>query len=194
MSSSKLSFFSKRIGFGSANKLKKARLENQYLEDELVQTRRLHEQEEHRRRVEREDAQRQEDQRRHKEKERYRIECERIAAEKRVEDARLHRLKKASPDTLRTLRELIRNRYELDVKIWGLRHVRKPDQPIVQAKMDKADAIMDEILGMVEVWADNNNGDWTAEEWDKVQIIQRRLREGGYRVWANNPPWADRAY
>jgi len=51
------------------------------------------------------------------------------------------KLEEASPSTLRSLRELIRDKYRLDVEIWGLRGARKPDRWLVEQKMEKADAV-----------------------------------------------------
>jgi hypothetical protein len=122
--------------------------------------------------------------------EKRRMEADRIAAERNRERARLNKMKQTSPETLRDLRELIHERYELDVKIWALRSVRKQDRPIVQNKMDKADAVMEDILLMVDMWGDNSDGRWDSEEWEKVGIIRKKLFEGGHRRWADNPPWA----
>jgi hypothetical protein len=105
---------------------------------------------------------------------------------------RFNNVRNASPETLRSLRELIRERYQLDVEIWNLRGVRKPDQPLVTVKMQKADDLLEEIMTKVSVWTDNASGHWTDEEWDKVKEIQARLRSPGKRIWAANPPWADK--
>lgn len=59
--------------------------------------------------------------------------------------------------------------------------------------MDKADGIMNEILAMVDVWGDNSDGSWTAEEWERVEIIRKKLYHGGHRIWADNPPWNENA-
>jgi hypothetical protein len=77
---------------------------------------------------------------------------ERRAKAEKVEKARLRKLQEASPETLRRLRELIRERYELDVQIWARRGARRPDLGIVLDKMDNADATMEEILGMLTLW------------------------------------------
>ncbi|KAH7078750.1 hypothetical protein BKA63DRAFT_250499 [Paraphoma chrysanthemicola] len=120
-----------------------------------------------------------------------RIIQERQIADRKLEEEKRLRIKQASPETLRDLRELIRDRYELDVKIWGLRGARKPDHPIVQKKMEKSDAVMEEILHMVSLWGDNSDNSWNPVEWEKVNIIRKKLEDGGHRVWANDPPWAD---
>lgn len=101
------------------------------------------------------------------------------------------KMKESSPETLRDLRELIRNRYQLDVEIWGLRSARKPDRPTVLEKMAVADAIMEEILTTISTWENQQDGNWTDEEWARVQEIKERLQSDGKRVWEGNPPWAD---
>lgn len=72
-----------------------------------------------------------EDARRRGEEERKRIEINRQAADQKREEDRLIKMKQASPETLRDLREPIRDRFELDIKIWGLRGARRPNRPIV---------------------------------------------------------------
>jgi hypothetical protein len=178
--------------FISPRQRERDRQEKQALENELVQTRRDQERKDALRERERQEANTLDRQRRHKAAEKLRIENERLAAEQRKEEQRLRKLKQASPETLRTLRELIRNRYELDVKIWGLRGARRPDRPIVEDKMEKADAVMQEILEMVWLWGNNADRTWIAEEWVKVQSIRKRLQEGGRREWAGHPPWDER--
>lgn len=106
-------------------------------------------------------------------------------------NAKLKKMKESSPETLRDLRELIRNRYQMDVEIWGLRSARKPDRPMVLQKMVVADAIMEEILTTISTWGSQRDGNWTDEEWDRVQEIKERLQSDGKRVWEGNPPWAD---
>lgn len=117
------------------------------------------------------------------------LEREQVEQGRRREQESQKKLREASAETLRDLRELIRSRYEMDVTIWSLRNARRPDKPIVHGHMDKADAIMDEILLMIEAWGDNSDGRWNEEEWAKVEIIRKKVRTGGYRTWTDNPPW-----
>ncbi|KAF2117304.1 hypothetical protein BDV96DRAFT_23797 [Lophiotrema nucula] len=99
------------------------------------------------------------------------------------------RISQASPATLRDLRELIRKRYKLDIDIWSLRGVRVPDRPVVKEKMEQSDAILDEILAMVETWGDNGET-FEDEERKKMQMVKARLKGPGKRNWATHPPWA----
>lgn len=119
------------------------------------------------------------------------LEDQAIQDAKDKRNAKLKKMKEASPETLRDLRELIRNRYQMDVEIWGLRSARKPDRPKVLEKMVVADAIMEEILTTISTWENQQDGNWTDEEWDRVQEIKERLQSDGKRVWEGNPPWAD---
>ncbi len=139
-----------------------------------------------------EEARRREEQWRHQEATRRRLEKEEEEREEHHRRLRQKKMKNASPETLQSLRELIRTRYQLDVEIWNLRGVRKPDQPLVVMKMDKADDVLNEIMAIVNCWTENVDGHWTAEEWERVKDIQRRLRAQGKRNWAANPPWADK--
>lgn len=104
---------------------------------------------------------------------------------------RIRRLQIITPESLRTLRELIRARYALDVKIWGLRDVRMPDRPIAEAHMERADAILHEIYEMVYAW-DNTQTSWTPAEWEQAMEVKRRLLSDGKRWWSvSGPPWDD---
>jgi hypothetical protein len=172
--------------FWENKKLELERIERHRIENELTEARRKHA---HQAEMQSKELERQR-QMQYDLEGRIASEADRIAAERNREQARLNKMKQTSPETLRDLRELIRERYELDVKIWALRSVRKQDRPIVQNKMDKADAVMEDILLMVDMWGDNSDGRWDSEEWEKVGIIRKKLFEGGHRRWADNPPWA----
>jgi hypothetical protein len=200
-----------KMGLFNSNKKKLAEaLEaQQRLEDEIVTRKRkevaekermeaLHKQQMEQTRLQleqtrlaREKLERDENTRRAQEYERQRIEKERLEREARARRDAQRKIKEASPETLRNLRELIRNKYQLDVEIWRLRGARKPDRWIVESKMEKADAVMSEIRAMVGVWTDNSDRRWDPEEWEKVQDIRRRLDSSGIRNWAEEPLWND---
>jgi len=103
---------------------------------------------------------------------------------------KLRKLKMISPDSLYALRELIRKRYELDVKIWNLKGVKKADRGIVENMMEKADAVMMEITNMVRAW-EGTESSWTKREWGQAMEIQKRILSDGKRSWLGNPPWDD---
>jgi hypothetical protein len=104
------------------------------------------------------------------------------------EQRRQERLKLTSPDALRGLRDLIRTRYALDIEIWSLKGARKPDRPIVEGKMEKADAVLMEIYNMVATWEENDKV-WTPQEWELARDIKARILAEGKRQWKDNPPW-----
>lgn len=119
-----------------------------------------------------------------------RIEMQRKMDDDRQKAIRDSKLATGSPETLRDLRELIRDKFELDVRIWGLRGARKPNRPIVEKKMEKSDGVMEEILYMVGLWGDNSDNRWSDEEWERVELIRQKLHEGGHIKWATSQkPW-----
>ena len=91
-----------------------------------------------------------------------------------------------STKQLHELRELIRTKYKLDVVIWALRGVRKPDRSIVEGKMQQADAIMKEITNTVNGWGPDSG--WTESEKERAEEIKRRINLTGKRCWMENPP------
>jgi len=101
---------------------------------------------------------------------------------------RRERMKKTTPEALRDLRDLIRQRYQLDMHIWSLKGARAPDRPIVEESMEKADSVLQEICAMVETW-EENEAFWTPQEWALASRIKEQVMKGGKRVWRNNPPW-----
>jgi hypothetical protein len=117
-------------------------------------------------------------------------EREREDRERREAEAKAAKMRMVSPETLRDLRELIRTRYELDVEIWSLRKVRRPDRPLVEEKMERADAALAEIINIVQAW-DGTEKSWTPEEWEQAQEIVRRIEMDGKKHWMGNPPWEE---
>jgi hypothetical protein len=105
--------------------------------------------------------------------------------------ARIQKLKLISPDSLYVLRELIRQKYALDVEIWSLRRVRLVDRGEVEDKMEKADAILQEIRDIVGAWQGTEKSWDSPAEWARAQEIQERLLSDGKREWRKNPPWKD---
>lgn len=90
--------------------------------------------------------------------------------------------------TNRSLRDLVRKRYQLDIEIWGLRGARGPDKHIVEKKMEEADAVLMEILAVVDNWEECDKI-WTAEEWKLAQQVKERIKKDGKRLWVPNPPF-----
>jgi hypothetical protein len=128
---------------------------------------------------------------RNREEERLKREREEIDLAMRLrEEQRQHRLRETSPEALRRLRDLVRARYQLDTEIWSLKGARRPDRPIVLEKMEKADAVLMEIITIVETWGENHNA-WTEQEWVLARAVKERVLADGKRWWENNPPWND---
>ncbi len=142
-------------------------------------------------RLAQEELKRREEERQNFERQKKGVEEKRLEREARQRQNRQRKIKQASPETLRSLRELIRLKYQLDVEIWGLRGARKPDRWLVEQKMEKADAVLEEIMTMVRVWEHKTDGSWDAAEWERVQDIRRRLQTGGIRIWADSPLWSE---
>jgi hypothetical protein len=111
--------------------------------------------------------------------------------QKKLEQIRQERLRRTTPEALREVRNLIRTRYELDTLIWSLRGSRIPDRPFVQEKMDKADAVLQQIITMVDSW-EKSEKVWTDEEWILAQRIKAMIDEKGKRWWAEQPPWNEK--
>jgi hypothetical protein len=124
------------------------------------------------------------------EREREEQEREREDSERREREEKAARMRMVSPETLRDLRELLRTRYELDIKIWNLRKVRKPDRPVVEEKMERSDAVLGEIMNIIQAW-DGSESSWSPGEWEQAQEIIRRIEAEGKREWAGNPPWEE---
>jgi hypothetical protein len=158
------------------------------LHDQLMRAERQLEQERQVREQERQNLARQREKER---RDRERLEKEREKKErerKEREQRRLERLKLTSPEALRGLRDLIRTRYALDMEIWSLKGARKPNRPVVEEKMGKADAVLMEVYNMVDTWEPNDKV-WTPQEWELARDIKARIQAGGKRVWKDNPPW-----
>jgi len=105
----------------------------------------------------------------------------------REEQERQDWLRRNAPENLRELRELIREKYALDVHIWNNRRVRKPVRPEIEKKMEKADAILKQIHEIVRSWEPSDQ--WDTGEWELAVEIREKLLEGGKRKWSENPPW-----
>lgn len=111
-----------------------------------------------------------------------------VAAQQQAEQIRRDRAQATTPETLRALRDLIRQRYQLDMYIWSLKGARGPDRHIVESNMEKADAVLREINNIVDNWSENDKV-WTKEEWKSASLIRAKIKADGKRIWKDNPPW-----
>jgi hypothetical protein len=110
---------------------------------------------------------------------------------KRLDDLRNkrnQRLRSTEPENLRALRDNVRRKYQLDIDIWAERGVRRPDRPLVEKKMEEADALLDEIVNTVNTWEERDNI-FNPDEWRLAEQVKARLLMDGIRRWADKPPW-----
>jgi chromosome segregation ATPase len=89
---------------------------------------------------------------------------------------------------LRKLKDLIRQKYKLDVEIWRDRNSLRNNRPKVLKKMAQADQKLQDIIKSVTLW-DNSTGLYSEDEWETAEIIRNRIFKDGKKVWANRPPW-----
>ncbi|KAH0837642.1 hypothetical protein AYO21_09475 [Fonsecaea monophora] len=94
---------------------------------------------------------------------------------------------KVSPEELRRVREMMRQRYTLDLEIWGLRNVRNHNREIVEDKMRRADALLACIRATVTAM-DGRDYFSRDDDYQKLREIKARVMVGG-RNWMQNPPW-----
>jgi hypothetical protein len=95
---------------------------------------------------------------------------------------------KVSPIEIRELYELIRVRYALDCRIWGLRDCYPLHRPFVEMMMRRADAALSQILGIVHQW-DTGDAWEISADWERLKEIRRRIEDDGKRKWVGHPPW-----
>jgi len=93
-------------------------------------------------------------------------------------------------EELRDFRELLRQKYSLDFLIWRERDVPEWDRDLVEENMVKADAAMQKIRRTVEAW-DDPDFFASAEDYNKMQVIKKRIEESSPRDWTECPPWQD---
>ena len=106
------------------------------------------------------------------------------------ENKRLEQLRNTSPESLYRLRDLIRQRYQLDVKIWGMRTVLRGNQKIVINLGKEADAILQQIYDTVELW-EESAFQGHPREWEIASQIREGILQSRPRIWENNMPWND---
>jgi hypothetical protein len=84
---------------------------------------------------------------------------------------------------------MIRQRYQLDVQIWGERFLRERDRDVTEVKIRKADALMNKIRRTVIAWNDPQYFSPYTGDYEAFQEIARRIHSPGKRDWVNEPPW-----
>jgi len=91
-------------------------------------------------------------------------------------------------ENIRELRERIRYRYSLDVEILEQRNVKSYMRENLEENMRKSVAALTDIREMVQGW-DRREFFATDFEYEKFQVIKRRLLEGNKINWETIKPW-----
>ncbi|KAI4634546.1 hypothetical protein J4E83_001865 [Alternaria metachromatica] len=91
-------------------------------------------------------------------------------------------------ENIRELRERIRYRYSLDVEILKQRNVKPYMRGNLEENMRKSVAVLADIREMVQGW-DRREFFATDLEYEKFQVIKRRLLEGNKINWEKIKPW-----
>lgn len=89
---------------------------------------------------------------------------------------------------LQELRDLIRERYELDMEIYRMRTYTEANRDLVEKRMVKSDEVLQKIRSIVEVWSPATF-DESGIEWVVAEQVKERLLADGKRIWATDPPW-----
>jgi hypothetical protein len=107
--------------------------------------------------------------------------------EPEVDEEQQRRELNASTEYVRRVRELIREKYRLDVHIWSKRDTLENNHKLIMESCRRSDSILSEIYTIVSGWQREL---FTAEEWAVVRQIQagvmRCTRED---PWQAVPPW-----
>ena len=109
----------------------------------------------------------------------------------------LERDHNASAENVRHLRNLIRERYALDLEVWGQRNTHKVNRKIIMPKCERADSILQKIYSIVNSWDQEY---FVAEEYELVlkikECLQTKELENGVSndaaEWTKIPPWERR--
>jgi hypothetical protein len=126
-----------------------------------------------------------------KEAERREIELQKEKEEKMLLQAEKKRqqdqlLNHNTTRALQELRDLIRERYELDMQIYRLRNRTAANRDVVIKLMVKSDEILQKIRSIVEIW---NPASFDETEWPYAEQVKERLLADGKRIWATDLPW-----
>jgi hypothetical protein len=97
---------------------------------------------------------------------------------------------KVRPTELRHVRELIRQRYTLDLETWGYLTVAQHNRPLVEEKMRRVDGLLWRIRALV-LSLDHRDHFQSDAEYHRCSEVKARVLEDGKRDWAKHPPWQD---
>lgn len=93
----------------------------------------------------------------------------------------------ASPEYVRRVRELIRDKYRLDVYVWSMKDTIESNRRLIMRYCKRSDEILTEIWAIVSKWERDL---FTGEEWKLVRQIQMGVKQCTQEVpWQSVPPW-----
>lgn len=105
-----------------------------------------------------------------------------------AECKRQEKRKAASPESIRNVRDLIREKYRLDLYVWSRRNIQVADRNLVQNDCMTADSLLEQICCHINGWDESSFG---TEEWKVVAKIQENIRrnENRHVLWMSQLPW-----
>src|SRR5215470_13430884 len=72
--------------------------------------------------------------------------------------------------------DLLREKYELDIRIWGMQDCEEDDILERESLQRKSDAMFRDIRKIVHHWkSPSSQNKWTAEEWEHIQEISKTI-------------------
>lgn len=77
---------------------------------------------------------------------------------------------------LRDFRDLIRQKYALDVNVWNYRFAHETNQPEIDEMKARSEGATSDMVKIVERWMGSRE-QWSVEEWAQVQEIYLRIRQ-----------------
>jgi hypothetical protein len=75
---------------------------------------------------------------------------------------------------------LLRQLYELDIEIWGQRHVvHDDDRRAIEELKHRANARLAEVRMIVEGWSSMPKAKWTPKDRERMDSIRKAIQESG---------------
>jgi hypothetical protein len=72
--------------------------------------------------------------------------------------------------------DLLRDKYELDIRIWGMQGCEDEDIPERESLQRRSDAMFREIRMIVRQWrSPYSQNKWTEEEWEQIREISSTI-------------------
>lgn len=107
---------------------------------------------------------------------------------KRDEEQKMMALKRdSSRESVRKVRQLIRERYRLDLYVWKKRGVLPANRPMVMESCVKSDKILQQIFFIVNSWEPDA---FDQKEWEVAKTIKELLsHQDRHAIWGDLPPW-----